>query len=101
VITQALIKEVEARLLSRRGHHDAAKIAAYDALALIERTDMFGTIADSKLNLAEVLRAAGTGDEAERLQAIEDAAALYEQKRHLVGMARAAALLEGARSPAH
>jgi class 3 adenylate cyclase len=99
VMTQALIKEVEARLLSRRGQHDAAKISAHDALALIDRTDMLDTIADSKLNLAEILRAAGPDEDAERLQAIEEAAALYEQKRHLVGMARAAALLESARLP--
>ncbi len=99
VITQALIKEVEARLLSRRGRHDAAKIAARDALALIERTDMLDAIAESKLNLAEVLSAAGPDDDADRLQAIEEAAALYEQKRHLVGMARTGALLESARSP--
>ncbi len=99
VITQALIKEVEARLLSRRGQHDAAKIAARDALALIEGTDMLDAIAESKLNLAEVLSAAGPDDDADRLQAIEEAAALYEQKRHLVGMARAGALLESARLP--
>ena len=59
---------------------------------------MLEATADAKLNLAEVLRVAGKN--AERVQAIEDAARLYEQKRHLVGMARTAALLEAARSPA-
>ncbi len=59
---------------------------------------MLEAIADAKLNLAVVLQAAGK--EAERLQAIEEAAALYEQKRHLVGMGRTATLLESARSPA-
>ena len=99
VATHALIKEVEARLLSRQGLHDAAKNAAHDALALIEQTDQLEAIADSKLYFAEILHAAGTDEDAERLQAIEEAAALYEQKRHLVGMARAAALLESARMP--
>ena len=60
---------------------------------------MLEAIADSKLYFAEILHAAGTDEDAERLQAIEEAAALYEQKRHLVGMARAAALLESARMP--
>ena len=45
---------------------------------------MLDAIADAKLNLAVVLLAAGK--DAERLRAIEEAAALYEQKRHLVGM---------------
>jgi hypothetical protein len=98
VITQALIGEVRARLLSRRGNQAEAERLARDAVGLTERSDMLEAIADAKLNLAVVLQAAGK--EAERLHAIEEAAALYERKRHLVGMARTAVLLEAARSPA-
>ena len=98
MITQALIREGRARLLSRRGVHADAERVAREALALVERTDMLGAIADAKLNLAEVLHAAGK--DAERLQEIEEAAALFEQKRHLVGVARTRALLESARSTA-
>jgi len=98
VITQALIREVRARLLSRRGNQAEAERLAREAVGLTERTDMLEAIADAKLNLAGVLQAAGKNSE--RLQAIEEALALYEQKRHLVGMARAGALLESARSPA-
>jgi class 3 adenylate cyclase len=98
VITQALIREVRARLLLRRGDEAGAEMMARDAVALTERTDMLEAIADAKLNLAEVLQ--GAGKNVERLEAIEEAAALYEQKRHLVGMARTRTLLEAARSPA-
>ena len=98
VITQALIRQVRGRLLARRGHQAEAEVALREAVALTERTDMLEAIADAKLDLAEALRAAGKN--AERVHAIEEAARLYEQKRHLVGMARTAALLESARSPA-
>jgi tetratricopeptide (TPR) repeat protein len=96
VITQALIRQVKAKLLSRRGRQAEAEAVARDAVALIEQTDMLKAIADAKLDLADVLRAAG--EEAEALQAIEEAAGLYERKRHLVGMAQTRALLESARS---
>jgi class 3 adenylate cyclase len=97
VSTQTLIRQVRAKLLSRRGHHAEAEAVARDAVALIEQTDMLGATADAKLDLAKVLQAAGK--DAERLHAIEEAAVLFEQKRHLVGMARTRALLEAARSP--
>ncbi len=98
VITQTLIRQARAKLLSRRGRQSEAEAAARDALALIERTDMLEATADAKLDLAVVLRAGGK--DAEALQAIEEAATLYERKRHLVGVTRTRALLESAQSSA-
>ena len=98
VITQTLIRQVRAKLLSRRGHRAEAEAVARDAVAFVEQTDMLEATADAKLDLAGVLRAAGK--DAEALQAIEEAARLYERKRHLVGVARTRALLDSARSTA-
>ena len=97
VITQALIRQVRGKLLGRRGHQAEAEVVAREAVALIEGTDMLEARAEAKLDLAEVLQPAGKN--AERVQLIEEASSLYEQKRHLVGMARTAALLEAARFP--
>ena len=98
VITQALIRQVRATLLSRRGLHAEAEKLARDAVALLEPTDMLEGIADARLDLAEVLHAAGKTTE--RLQTLEEAAVFYERKRHLVGLARTRALLESAHSRA-
>src|SRR5438477_8842362 len=82
VITQVLILEVRARLCSRRGDQAEAEALARAAVVLVEQTDMLEAVADSKLNLAGLLKSAG--NEAE---AIEEAVELYERKGHLVGAA--------------
>ena len=52
--------------------------------------------AEVKVDLAEVLQAHGRQEEA--LHALEEAAVLYERKRHLVGLARTRALIDAARA---
>jgi tetratricopeptide (TPR) repeat protein len=96
VITQTQIRQVRAKLLSRRGLHVEAVALAHEAVELVESTDMLEGIANAKVDLAEVLRASGMG--AEALEALEEAEALFERKRHFVGIARTRALAEAARA---
>ena len=98
VITQTLIRQVRAKLLSRRGRHAEAEALAREAVELVGRTDMLSAIADAKVDLAEVLRA--NGEDAEALQALEEAGKLYERKRHLAGIARIRTLVGAARTGA-
>ena len=97
VITQALIRQVRGKLLVRRGHQGEAEVVAREAVALMERTDMLEAIAEAKLDLAGSCRRPARTPSGYRNRG---GRRLYEQKRHLVGMARTAALLESARSPA-
>jgi tetratricopeptide (TPR) repeat protein len=96
VITQTQIRQVRAKLLSRRGLHVEAVALAHEAVELVGTTDMLEGIANAKIDLAEVLRASGM--DAEALKALEEAEALFERKRHLVGIARTRALAEAARA---
>ena len=86
VITQMLILEVRAKILSRRDEHVEAERLAREAVAWGEPTDALAQKADSYRDLAVVLAAAGKGDEA-RL-ALDEAEALYTAKGHTVGVAR-------------
>ena len=99
VMTQTLIRQVRAKLLFRRGHQNDAEAVAREAVGMMEQTDMLGATADAKLDLAEILD--GAGKHAEALQEIEEAADLYERKRHLVGVARTRELLASAREQAY
>ncbi len=98
VTTQTLIRQVRAKLLSRRGRRAEAVAMAREAVELVGRTDMLEAIADAKVDLAEVLRA--NGEDAEALQALQEAGKLYERKRHLVGIARIRTLVGAARTGA-
>ena len=91
VITQALIRQVRGRLLARSGRHEEAETVAREALALVEPTDALEERAEVLLDLAEVLRVAGRDADAGR--AVVQAAVLYEQKGHVVGLAQTRALL--------
>jgi len=86
VITQMLILQVRAKILSRRGEHLEAERLAREALAWAEPTDASAHKADSYRDLATVLAAAGKTDEA--LPALARAEALYGEKGHTVGVAR-------------
>jgi class 3 adenylate cyclase/tetratricopeptide (TPR) repeat protein len=78
VISQASGRAVQARVLSRRGDHDAAEELAREAAAILGQTDFLRQHGDILVHLAHVLRQAGKADEA--LAAARQAVALYEQK---------------------
>jgi class 3 adenylate cyclase/tetratricopeptide (TPR) repeat protein len=84
VITQMLILEVRAKILSRRGDHVEAERLAREAVAWGEPTDALVHKADSYRDLAIVLAAADKRDEA--LAALERARSLYAEKGHTVGV---------------
>jgi class 3 adenylate cyclase/tetratricopeptide (TPR) repeat protein len=86
VITQMLIRQVRAKVLARRGELAAAERLARQSLALAEPTDSLEVKANAHYDLAVVLTAAGKRDEA--LAALDEAAALYAEKGHTVGVAR-------------
>jgi len=78
VTTQTLARQVQAKVLARRGQHVEAEAVVREALALIERTDGPLFHGDALRSLAEVLELAGHLDEA--AEALRDALALYERK---------------------
>ncbi|WP_426654995.1 BTAD domain-containing putative transcriptional regulator [Mycobacterium seoulense] len=71
-------RTLRARLLSRRGDHDQARLVAEEAVALAERTDALVDHGDACLGLATALGAAG--DIAGARSAAERAVELYERK---------------------
>ena len=79
-------RSVRAKLLARRGEPKAEALAR-EAVALAAETDFLVLRADALMDLAEVLRVAGRGDEAARC--VEQALELYEQKGNVVGAERA------------
>jgi tetratricopeptide (TPR) repeat protein len=86
VITQMLIRQVRAKLLSRRGDHVEAERLARDAVAWGEPTDALEYKANALFDLAIVLAADARTDEA--IAALDEARPFYEQKGHTVGIAR-------------
>jgi tetratricopeptide (TPR) repeat protein len=85
VITQMLILQVRAKILSRRGEHVEAERLAREAVAWGEPTDALVHKADSYRDLAIVFAAADKRDEA--LAALEQARSFYAEKGHTVGAA--------------
>ena len=96
VITQALILQVRAKLLARAGRADEGLAPARRAVELVDPTDMLESRADARVDLADVLRAAGRDEEA--VSVLGEAGALYERKKHVVGAARVRALVADARA---
>jgi ATP/maltotriose-dependent transcriptional regulator MalT len=90
VITQMLILQVRAKLLSRRGEHAEAERLAREAVAWGEPTDALEYKASSLRDLAIVLAADGRPDDA--LAALAEARDLFDQKGHTVGVARVDAM---------
>ena len=78
VASQAGGRALQARVLSRRGEHDAAETLAREAAAIMGQTDYLDQHGRVLVHLARVLRDAGKADEA--LAAARQALALYEQK---------------------
>jgi class 3 adenylate cyclase/tetratricopeptide (TPR) repeat protein len=90
VITQMLILQVRAKVLSRRGEHAEAERLSRRAVAWAEPGDALEYKANAYRDLAIVLAAAGRPEEA--LAALDQAQPIYEQKGHTVGLARVEAL---------
>jgi class 3 adenylate cyclase len=86
VITQMLIRQVRAKLLSRRGEHVEAERLAREAVAWGEPTDALEYKANALFDLAIVLAADARTNEA--VAALDEARPFYEQKGHTVGIAR-------------
>jgi class 3 adenylate cyclase/tetratricopeptide (TPR) repeat protein len=84
-MTQAQWRRVQALVLSHRDRHAEAEALAREAAAIAETTDGLNLQAETLWDLAEVLAAAGRGDEA--AAALEQALDRYERKRNLA-MAR-------------
>ncbi|MGH3078362.1 MAG: tetratricopeptide repeat protein, partial [Gaiellaceae bacterium] len=81
VATQAVWRQVQARVDSSRGSHSEAEALARKAVALIDRTDALNFQGTALSDLGEVLAGAGRTDEAVSVfgQALER----YELKRNL------------------
>jgi tetratricopeptide (TPR) repeat protein len=76
-----LWRQVQARVHAHRGEHGEAERLAREAVAIAERTDSLNNQGDALCDLAEVLAAAGRGDEA--AGALEQALERYERKKNL------------------
>ena len=85
VATQALWRQVQALVHARRGQHADAERLAREAVAIVEQTDGLNMQGDALCDLAEVLAAAGSADEAAAVLA--QASERYERK-HNVAMTR-------------
>jgi class 3 adenylate cyclase/tetratricopeptide (TPR) repeat protein len=99
VSSQALWRQVQARVESHRGRHDDAEALAREAVAMIGQTDALNFQAAALADLAEVLHAAGRPDEA--AEAFAAAVDRYERKQNLAAAeqtrSRGAAIGLGAR----
>jgi class 3 adenylate cyclase len=79
--TQALWRQVQALVCAHRGQHAEAERLARDAAAAAERTDGLNYQGDAFCDLADVLAAAGRGDDARH--ALAQALSRYERKRNI------------------
>jgi class 3 adenylate cyclase len=96
--TQALWRQVRARVIAYRGEHSAAEALARQAVSITDRTDMVNVQGDAYCDLAEVLAASGRTDEA--AQALEQALERYERKKNLAMVAQVRPRLEELRARA-
>ena len=93
VISQATGRAVQARILSRRGEHDAAEALANEAAAIMARTDYLSQHGHILVHRAHVLREGGNVDQA--LAAAHDALELYEQKGATFFVEQTQGLIDG------
>ena len=91
--TQVVWRSVRARVLSVGARHADAQALAEEAASLAADTDDVNMRADTLLDLAAVLRAAGR--DADALPPLRQALDLYEGKGNRVSSARTRALLAG------
>jgi tetratricopeptide (TPR) repeat protein len=93
-LAQVQWRSARAKVLARSGQHDAADQLSADAVALTATTDFLVVRADSLVDRAEVLVAAGRLDEAE--VAVGEALSLYERKGAVAAADRARRLFSTA-----
>ena len=97
VATQALWRQVQARVDAHRGRHTEAVALAREAVALTDLTDAVNMQGAALEDLAEVLAAAGLVEDADAT--LGEALGRYERKRNLAAAgrvkARRALLAEG------
>jgi tetratricopeptide (TPR) repeat protein len=90
LLTQVIWREVQAKLLARRGKVEEAEALAREAVSLAAQTDLLTREGDALLDLAEVLRTAGRDEEADA--AAREALDRYARKGNAVGAERARSL---------
>jgi class 3 adenylate cyclase/tetratricopeptide (TPR) repeat protein len=88
---QVAWRATRAKVLARRGSTGAAESLVRQALALADETDFLNMQGDALVAAAEVLRAAGRGEEA--AARLRDAIARYEAKGNVTSARRSRALL--------
>jgi class 3 adenylate cyclase/tetratricopeptide (TPR) repeat protein len=91
VLSQFRWRSARAKVLARRQEFEEAEALAREAVGIAAETDFIVWGADTLMDLADVLRAAGRVDEA--IRPIQDALALYEAKGDVVSSAKARAHL--------
>jgi len=96
VLGQMLWRQVQAKVLARRGAGGEAERLAREALAVGELTDMLHFLALAYADLAEVLELEGKLEEA--AEALEQALVRFEQKESLAQAARVRGRLESLRA---
>ncbi len=79
-------RQVTAKLRAHRGEHAEAEELAREAVRIGDQTDMLSAQGDARVDLAEVLAAAGRTDEA--AAALEQALDRYERKKNLAMVAQ-------------
>ncbi len=91
IVTQAVWRGVEAKVLARRGRVEEAETLARAGVALLAPTDLLSHRGDAMLDLAEILRA--TSGRPMYLASLGAALVEYEHKVNAVGAGRVRALL--------
>ena len=84
-VTQILWRQVQALVYASRGEHDEAERLAREAAAIADNTDSLVHQAEVRCDLAEVLQAAGRGEDA--AAALREALDRYERKQ-IIPLAR-------------
>jgi tetratricopeptide (TPR) repeat protein len=84
---EMLWRQVNAKVLARRGEHAEAERLAREAVTICDETDMLDSQGNVYADLAEVLILTGKPDEA--AAALEQALARYQRKGNLVSTQRA------------
>jgi class 3 adenylate cyclase/tetratricopeptide (TPR) repeat protein len=82
IASQTLWRTIQAKVLALKGNCDAALILLGEAVDLLKPTDAVLVQAETLVDLAEVLRRAGQGEDADEV--MEDAIALFEVKGNVV-----------------
>ena len=82
LVNQFTSRQIQAKVLARRGGYAEAETLAREAIALVDSTEGLRGQGDARCDLAEVLEHAGRRDEA--IATLRDALERYERKDALV-----------------